>query len=255
MFTKEEDKLMALREELRRHGNLLFRFRSYLPLLFIPIIIMAISSFKYFGNTHWSDEIWEMVCLVTSLLGLVIRIFTIGHVPKRTSGRNTNRQIAEVLNTSGIYSLVRHPLYLGNFFMWLGIVMFVHSWWLTFTFVLAFWLYYERIMYAEEEFLRDKFGVAYLKWAERTPAFWPDFSHWQAPNLPFSWRNVLKREYHGLFGIVFSFTILEVTGDYIVSRQLIFDGLWIGIFAVNLVIYILLRFLVKKTRLLHEEGR
>jgi protein-S-isoprenylcysteine O-methyltransferase Ste14 len=246
---------MALREEFRQHGNLLFRFRSYLPLLFIPIIIMAISSFKYAGNEHWKDQIWEMVCLAIAFLGLGIRIITIGRVPKGTSGRNTNRQIAEVLNTSGIYSVVRHPLYLGNFFMWLGIMMFIHSWWLVFTFMLAYWLYYERIMYAEEEFLRDKFGAAYLKWANQTPAFWPNFSRWRASDLPFSWRNVLKREYHGLFGIVFAFTMLEVAGDYIVSGQFELDGLWVGIFSVNLVIYLLLRFLAKKTCLLEDAGR
>lgn len=139
--------------------------------------------------------------------------------------------------------------------MWLGIVMFIHSCWLVFTFVLAYWLYYERIMYAEEEFLRDKFGAVYLKWAEQTPAFWPNFSRWQTPNLPFSWRNVLKREYHGLFGIVFAFTILEVAGDYIVSGQFELDGFWVAFFTVNLVIYILLRVLVKKTSLLQVEGR
>jgi protein-S-isoprenylcysteine O-methyltransferase Ste14 len=246
---------MALREEFRRHGNLLFRFRSCLPLLFIPIIIMSLGSFKYAGNAHWKDQIWEMVCLAISFLGLGIRVFVIGRVPKGTSGRNTNRQIAEVLNTSGIYSAVRHPLYLGNFFMWLGIMLVLHSWWLIFIFMLAYWLYYERIMYAEEEFLRDKYGDAYLKWANQTPAFWPDFSHWQAPNLPFSWRNVLKREYHGLFGIILAFTILEVAGDYIVNGQFEWDGLWVVIFTVNFLLYIVLRILAKKTRLLDEEGR
>jgi protein-S-isoprenylcysteine O-methyltransferase Ste14 len=246
---------MALREEFRKHGNLLFRFRSYLPLLFFPIIIMALSSLKYPGNEHWKDQIWEMVCLAISFLGLGIRIFTIGRVPEGTSGRNTGRQIADVLNTSGIYSVVRHPLYLGNFFMWLGIIMFIHSWWLTITFMLAYWLYYERIMYAEEEFLRDKFGDSYLQWANKTPAFWPNLSNWQAPNLPFSWRTILKREYHGLFGIIFTFTILEVAGDYIVSGRFELDPLWVGLFTVNLLIYLVLRFLAKKTTILQDQGR
>ena len=56
-----------------------------------------------------------------SFFGLGIRVFTVGFTPKNTSGRNTAEQIADVLNTSGIYSMVRHPLYVGNFFMWLGI--------------------------------------------------------------------------------------------------------------------------------------
>ncbi|MGB8874133.1 MAG: hypothetical protein WCC75_12145, partial [Desulfobaccales bacterium] len=44
-----------------------------------------------------------------------------GLPPRGTSGRNTQGQVAETLNTTGIYSLVRNPLYLGNFLIWLGL--------------------------------------------------------------------------------------------------------------------------------------
>ena len=37
----------------------------------------------------------------------------------KTSGKNTAKQIAESLNTSGIYSVLRNPLYLANFLNWL----------------------------------------------------------------------------------------------------------------------------------------
>ncbi|MGC9453013.1 MAG: methyltransferase family protein, partial [Oceanipulchritudo sp.] len=47
-----------------------------------------------------------------------------------TSGRNTKQQVAYSLNTTGFYSVVRNPLYLGNFFMYLGIALFTHHWWL-----------------------------------------------------------------------------------------------------------------------------
>uniref|UniRef100_A0A7C3Z7K4 DUF1295 domain-containing protein n=1 Tax=Desulfobacca acetoxidans TaxID=60893 RepID=A0A7C3Z7K4_9BACT len=30
-------------------------------------------------------------------------------------------QLQKVWKTSGMYAIVRHPLYLGNFFMWLGL--------------------------------------------------------------------------------------------------------------------------------------
>jgi len=77
----------------------------------------------------------ELIFLGVSILGETIRIFTVGYAPRNTSGRNTIAgQIADELNTSGIYSLVRHPLYLGNFFIWLGPVLFVR----TFVFVIFF---------------------------------------------------------------------------------------------------------------------
>ncbi len=99
---------------------------------------------------------------------------TVGFAPKNTSGRNTAAgQMADELNVTGIYSIVRHPLYVGNFFMWLGPVLFLRSVWFTIVFCLVYWLYYERIMFAEEQFLRRKFGDAYDKWSEKVKAFIP----------------------------------------------------------------------------------
>ena len=80
-------------------------------------------------------------------------------------------------------------------------------------FILIFGLYYERIMFAEEEFLRNKFGKQFEEWAENTPAFIPNLSEWKPPSLPFSIRPVLKKEYQGFFAIIAIFTFLEVIGD------------------------------------------
>lgn len=246
---------MALREEFYTQGNILFRFRSYLPVAFFVIILLAINDFSLVRHDPTLDQMWELFCLAISILGLGIRIYTIGYVPKGTSGRNTTRQIADVLNTSGIYSTVRHPLYLGNFFMWLGVIMFLHSAWLILTFVVSYWLYYERIMYAEEEFLRRKFGFTYLHWSEQTPAFWPKFSNWRPPNLTFSWKNVFKREYHGLFGVILAFSVLDFIGNYAISRSFNLDWPWVHILTINLFIYITIRLLAKNTRFFHVSGR
>ena len=139
--------------------------------------------------------------------------------------------------------------------MWLGVIMFVHSAWLILTFVIAYWLYYERIMYAEEEFLRDKFGECYLDWAKLTPAFCPRFLNWKPSNLSFSWRNVIRREYHGLFAIILSFTILEAIGNYVVIGDFELDWLWRDLFIFNLIIYLIVRIIAKGTNILNVEGR
>ena len=62
--------------------------------------------------------------IIISFLGEAIRIFTVAYTPAGTSGRNTKQQLADTLNTTGIYSLLRHPLYLGNFFMFLDTFIF-----------------------------------------------------------------------------------------------------------------------------------
>lgn len=93
-------------------------------------------------------------------------MITVGYTPKKTSGRNTKKgQVADYLNTKGMYSIVRNPLYLGNFFMGLGIFLFLCIWWVEFIYTLVFMLYYERIIFAEEQFLVKKFKQQYMEWA------------------------------------------------------------------------------------------
>lgn len=246
---------MALKEEFVRSGNWLFRWRSYLPLLMIGILLLALREFEYTGNSEIVHDFWVMFCSAVSFFGLGIRIYTIGHTPKGTSGRNTKRQAANMLNTTGIYSVVRHPLYLGNFFIWLGISLFMHLWWLTLICILTFWLYYERIMFAEEDFLRSKFGKEYDEWAETTPAFLPRIKGWKKARLPFSLRNILKREYNGFYAIIVMFTVLEVVGDMIVKEKLGIDLMWGVILSAGTIVFLILRVLKRKTKILSVEGR
>ncbi len=246
---------MPLREQFEKEGNWLFRWRSYFPLLFTGFLLISLRNFQYPGQSHLLDHMWEIVCMIISFFGLGIRIYTVGHTPKGTSGRNTRRQKASVLNTTGIYSVVRHPLYLGNFFCGLGFSMFPRVWWLSVIYVLAFWIYYERIMFAEEEFLRRKFGRQYESWAERTPAFCPRFSNWTPPSLPFSLKNVLKREYTGLFVIISSFTFLEIVGDIAAEGEFELDPMWLALFLTGSISYLVLRTLKKRTNVLCVDGR
>lgn len=246
---------MALREEFENTGNWLFRWRSYLPLIGIGIFLLALREYEYPGHSERLDHIWEVVCLIVSFFGLGIRIVTIGHTPKGTSGRNTKHQVAETLNTTGIYSVVRNPLYLGNFFMGLGIALFAHLWWLTLIYILIFWLYYERIIFAEEAYLRNKFGNEYLEWANKTPVFIPKVSQYRKANLPFSLRNVLRREYNGFFVVIVTLFVLETVGEIFAEGRLEFDLGWIFLLGISFVVWMVLRSLKKYTNVLNLEGR
>ena len=151
---------MALREDMERQGRWLFRWRSYLPLLGIPLFIVALKQSGILENKFGDSvsDIWGICAIVISFLGLVVRSLTVGYTPRGTSGRNTKSQIAETLNTTGMYSISRNPLYLGNFIIVLGITLFIQVWWLALLVWFGFWLYYERIIFTEEEFLRNKFN-------------------------------------------------------------------------------------------------
>lgn len=246
---------MALQEEMEQSGVWLFRWRSYLPLLMLGVTLLAMRDYTFPGNNSYWHYGYELFCLSISYFGLGIRILTIGHTPRRTSGRNTRKQVAETLNTTGLYSITRNPLYLGNFFMGLGVVLFVHVWWLTLIYTLAFWLYYERIILAEEAFLQRQFGKAYQDWAQHTPPFIPNLRHYQAPDLPFSPRNVLRREYNGFFMVILVFFLLELTGDLILLHSIKGNTEWFILLLGSFVIWCTLRTLKKHTTILNVAGR
>src|SRR5208282_1905094 len=221
---------MSLRNALENSGSWLFRYRSFLPLLCLPLFAAALAANHYLWSSHVVNEWWQAGCLVVSLAGLGVRVITIGHAPAHTSGRNTKEQIAMSLSTTGIYSVVRHPLYLGNYLIMLGFTLVFHLWWLVLLVSCIYALYYERIMMAEEAFLRERFGQTFEDWAAVTPAFVPRLTGWKRAVLPFCWRTVLQREYNAFFLIIAVFFLLDLVGDSIVERRLKFDPIWFGIF-------------------------
>lgn len=250
---------MALQEEFKVQGDFLFKNRSYLPLIILVIGLSVYIYTEYHEITAretWFSENFEFICLAVSLLGLLIRILTVGHTPKNTSGRNTKvGQVADELNTTGIYSVVRHPLYLGNFFMWLGVAMLTENTWFTVAFIFFYVFYYERIMYAEENYLRNKFGKAYLDWAERVPAFIPSFKNYKKPDYAFSVKKVLKKEKNGLCAVFLLFWVFDVVGDLIENQPFEFEtDFWFYGGLITTTLYLVLK-VMKKRKMLDETNR
>ena len=245
---------MAYVNEMLLSGRRLFRWRGYLPVLFIAIVAASLGRFHLLGDSEFDDELWESFCLAVSACGLVLRALVVGYKPDGTSGRNTREQRAESLNTSGLYSVVRHPLYLGNFFIWLGIALFPHNWLVVLATVAIFWLYYERIVIAEESFLAERFGAAFAEWASATPAFVPDLRRFRRADRPFSLRNVLKREYPAFSGTIFSMFVLEVVGDFEALGHFTLYTFWIVLLALAAGTHLLLRTLKKHSSLLKAPG-
>jgi len=250
---------MALQESLEKQGNWLFKYRGKLPLLLLAIVLLLFIRTELYPETFILEETpyeiyYERFCLLLCLFGFAIRVYTVGHTPANTSGRNENAQLADHLNTTGIYSLVRHPLYLGNFFMWFGLAMMTGHLWFLIGFCIFYWIYYERIMFAEEQFLRKKFGDTYLEWAEKTPAFIPSLNlkKFRKPAYPFCLKKVLRQEKDGLVAIAVLFALFNLIGEY-AEKELDFS-LLVGATLIG-IIYLVLKFLKKYTRILNQEGR
>ncbi|MDC1067576.1 isoprenylcysteine carboxylmethyltransferase family protein [Candidatus Kapabacteria bacterium] len=251
---------MALREELQKQGDFLFRYRSNLPLILI-IFGIGLKVYQDVMAVQAGDELSQNIPVLFSLsvglLGLFVRIITVGYTPRNTSGRNTSQgQVADKLNTTGIYSLIRNPLYLGNYLMWVSVALLTDNLWFTALFSLVFWIYYERIVYSEEAFLRVKFGDTYLKWAEKTPPFLPKFFSYKSNIISFSWKKILKKEKNGLFALFLLFWIFQVIGDSIKHQDFTIEYNWqLYSTIATAVIYLLIRSIRKNTKLLNETDR
>ena len=253
---------MSLYQSMIRHGHTMFRWRSYLPLVFIGPLLLAFSESakveELVGDTP--EDLWVLFCFILSLSGIAVRAITVGFVPGSTSGRNTTEQRADFLNTRGMYSIVRNPLYLGNFIIILGVLLSIKVWWLLIIATMFFFIYMERIILTEEHFLEEKFGEPYNAWRAKTPVIIPNLKLWQPAGVPFSWKTVLKREYPGLLGMATAFFVTEFVTDVFFEKETVSewvaeDFIWPLLYVLILGLCLTLRYLKKHTTLLKVEGR
>lgn len=249
---------MALVHSFENTGNKLFKYRGQIPLvLFVMSIpVVYFTDYQFLSDCNHLDLILLITCAVFSLAGQVIRAIAIGTANKNTSGRNTKEgQVAEALNTTGIYSTVRHPLYLGNYFMWIGIVMYSYNIYFVLIVSLLFWLYYERIMFAEERFLERKFGEAYVSWSMKVPAFWPSMKNKVNGEIPFSMKTILRREYSGVSATIIGFLFVDFLRDWFVAGEVQWKMNHLIVLIVALGISLVLRSLKHYTKVLYEADR
>jgi len=120
---------------------------------------------------------------------------------------------------------------------------------------LLYWVYYERIMFAEERFLERKFGQQYLEWASKLPAFIPKFSQFKKSNIPFSLVSVLRREYSGVLATVIGFVFVLLLRNFFEGNKVLVSESWLNVLAITTLVSLVLRTLKRSTSLLDEEGR
>jgi protein-S-isoprenylcysteine O-methyltransferase Ste14 len=236
-----------------KHGNWFFRYRSFLP---IVLIVLAMVSIWIKRDIYYYENIWfDLCCLIIAISGEVIRILAVGYAADRTSGRNTKQQVADEINQTGIYSILRHPLYLGNFFMWLGIALYTRIGWLVLIFIAIYILYYERIILAEENFLESKFGTAFMEYANKVNAIIPSFKSYLPNKFFFRIKKVIRQENSSLYGVFVVFIVLEIAQDLVSAGKINLELHWkvIGI-SFTLLFFILLG-LKKHTRFLHGDNQ
>jgi protein-S-isoprenylcysteine O-methyltransferase Ste14 len=149
------------RSTAARIGAVLFRNRSWLPVPFVLVALLAPSH-----ATGWN---W-LVGLVPIVIGEWIRLTGVA-----VAGTVTRRRSRDVqrLVTHGIFRWVRHPLYVGNFLIWMGFVVISGVLWFLPVAVVLFAVEYSLIVAYEEGVLESIFGQEYLAYKATTPRWLP----------------------------------------------------------------------------------
>ena len=171
-----------------------FQFRSFTP---IPIALSII----YFAQPVLTLMIPGVGLL---LIGEYIRIWAVSHAGGATRTRDVG---APFLCTSGPYSRVRNPLYIGNLMMFSGIVLIAGSpnlplmLGVTVTF---FIVQYSIIVSLEEETLIGIFGEPYAIYRKNVRALLPRLTAWKdaEPREPLPLGETLITEKRTLQNIV-----------------------------------------------------
>jgi len=108
------------------------------------------------------SELTSIIGFAVVLVAALARAWIMGFIDKD-----------EHLCTEGPYGLVRHPLYLANFLVFIGICVAANTATATWLLVISMAVVYFFTVRHEERQLRRRFGVTYEQYAARVPAIIP----------------------------------------------------------------------------------
>lgn len=150
--------------------SFLFKKRSYTP---IPIVLAIL----YFSQLSYPFWVYGTAFIV---FGELIRLSAVRYAGGRT---RTTKVGASSLCTSGPYSRTRNPLYIGNVFIYSGVVLLsggIYVFQLLGVVIFYFIFQYSMIISLEEEKLSTVFGQDYSKYKNNVPRIIPLIIPWDS---------------------------------------------------------------------------
>ena len=151
----------AEQSQKARIGAVLFRNRSWLP---VPFVLVALLAPGHATGWNW------LIGFVPIVIGEWIRLAGVS-----AAGTVTRRRSRDVqrLVRYGIFGWVRNPLYVGNLLIWVGFMVGSGVLWFVPVAVVLFAIEYSLIVRYEEGVLESIFGQEFLDYKARTPRWFP----------------------------------------------------------------------------------
>ena len=130
--------------------------------IYIPgYLVYRFYSLKILLPSFITGTLFLTIGMILGILGL-----------KELSFRVSSHEMPSSIVTSGIYSKIRHPQYLGGILSHIGISLILLNYYSLISTPLIFLLLYLMAV-AEEKYLIEKFGKQYREYMLKTPRFLP----------------------------------------------------------------------------------
>lgn len=227
-----------------RIGAFLFKNRSFTPIPLIILIFIFLKPSNYGELTPYIS----IAGLIIIIIGEGIRIISVGYSFPGTSGRESYLR-ADNLNTSGIYSMVRNPLYIGNILIYSGLLIAYSNLAALICFDIILIFQYFFIINYEEEFLKEKFGDKYFEYCKTSGRVVPKFSSFKKPVYRFNLLRVLFSENDSIFNSLFLYFMILLYKEKIFSGEFSNYGVAYIIFGIILIfLYIFVKITKKKRK-------
>ena len=240
---------MEQKNWLVKTGDFLFKYRNLLFPLLLVVLFASYKTVHEYNGSEEAEDIKDVVAILIVAAGLIIRGAVIGFKYIKRGGLN-KKVYAEKLVTDGFFGLCRNPLYVGNLTIYFGVLLMHGSPMVLAIGMAGFLFIYTAIVAAEEFFLRNEFGQAYVDYCRDVPRWGIRFLNFRkaTQGMQFNWKRALIKDYGTIVNAVIAVSLLSLLED----EQ--FDdysdaNYWYAAIAITLILGLMVR-IAKKRRIL-----
>jgi protein-S-isoprenylcysteine O-methyltransferase Ste14 len=177
-------------------------------MLQIPLCAVLFLTPPFVAEESLLDVLFDAGGVVLICAGLVLRAWAVANAERLF---HWTEAPDAVLVTRGPYAYLRHPMYLGNCVIALGVGALAENALALVLVPTVFSLAYGRLIVPREEArLRNSFGAAYDEYCDRVPAWVPELRRRGEPGFSLNWR-ALRREAPAVLGASLMAIVAEVS--------------------------------------------